>query len=87
LVHSAFLDRAWVAREEKLRDATQSDKPAYSDEIHRHIRYNVGSRSANMRPSGPLRVNNGDAMMPTLIAGTFAPKASFENHALRERLR
>ena len=23
-----------------------------------------------MRPSGPLRVNNGDAMMPTLTAGT-----------------
>jgi DNA-binding transcriptional LysR family regulator len=23
-----------------------------------------------VRPSGPLRVNNGDAMMPALIAGT-----------------
>jgi DNA-binding transcriptional LysR family regulator len=27
-------------------------------------------RSATVRPSGPLRVNNGDAMMPALIAGT-----------------
>jgi DNA-binding transcriptional LysR family regulator len=26
-------------------------------------------KSATVRPSGPLRVNNGDAMMPTLIAG------------------
>jgi DNA-binding transcriptional LysR family regulator len=25
--------------------------------------------SASVRPSGPLRVNNGDAMMPALIAG------------------
>src|SRR3979409_2571225 len=27
-------------------------------------------RTATVRPSGPLRVNNGDAMMPALIAGT-----------------
>ncbi len=27
-------------------------------------------KSASIRPSGPLRVNNGDAMMPALIAGT-----------------
>jgi DNA-binding transcriptional LysR family regulator len=27
-------------------------------------------KSATVRPSGPLRVNNGDAMMPALIAGT-----------------
>jgi DNA-binding transcriptional LysR family regulator len=26
-------------------------------------------KSASLRPSGPLRVNNGDAMMPALIAG------------------
>jgi DNA-binding transcriptional LysR family regulator len=26
-------------------------------------------KSASVRPSGPLRVNNGDAMMPALIAG------------------
>ncbi|HSZ75631.1 MAG TPA: substrate binding domain-containing protein, partial [Rhizomicrobium sp.] len=33
-------------------------------------RFTKGSRSASVRPSGPLRVNNGDAMMPFLIAGT-----------------
>jgi DNA-binding transcriptional LysR family regulator len=27
-------------------------------------------KSATVRPTGPLRVNNGDAMMPALIAGT-----------------
>jgi DNA-binding transcriptional LysR family regulator len=27
-------------------------------------------KSATVRPSGPLRVNNGDAMLPVLIAGT-----------------
>jgi DNA-binding transcriptional LysR family regulator len=27
-------------------------------------------KSATVRPSGPLRVNNGDAMLPALIAGT-----------------
>jgi DNA-binding transcriptional LysR family regulator len=27
-------------------------------------------KSATVRPSGPLRVNNGDAMMPALVAGT-----------------
>lgn len=27
-------------------------------------------KSATVRPSGPLRVNNGDAMMPALIAGS-----------------
>ena len=32
--------------------------------------FTKGSRSASVRPSGPLRVNNGDAMMPALIAGT-----------------
>jgi DNA-binding transcriptional LysR family regulator len=29
-----------------------------------------GGKSASVRPSGPLRVNNGDAIMPALIAGT-----------------
>jgi DNA-binding transcriptional LysR family regulator len=28
-----------------------------------------GGKSATVRPSGPLRVNNGDAMLPALIAG------------------
>ena len=33
-------------------------------------RFTKGIRSASVRPSGPLRVNNGDAMLPALIAGT-----------------
>src|SRR5580700_460191 len=33
-------------------------------------RFTKGAKSAGVRPSGPLRVNNGDAMMPALIAGT-----------------
>ena len=32
-------------------------------------RFAKGSKSVSVRPSGPLRVNNGDAMMPALIAG------------------
>jgi DNA-binding transcriptional LysR family regulator len=49
---------------------------------HRCIGYGHGSaaetwrfthrngKSATVRPSGPLRVNNGDAMLPALVAGT-----------------
>jgi DNA-binding transcriptional LysR family regulator len=33
-------------------------------------RFTKGGKSASVRPSGPLRANNGDAMMPALIAGT-----------------
>jgi DNA-binding transcriptional LysR family regulator len=33
-------------------------------------RFAKDGKSASVRPSGPLRVNNGDAMMPALIAGT-----------------
>jgi DNA-binding transcriptional LysR family regulator len=33
-------------------------------------RFTKDRRSATVRPSGPLRVNNGDAMMPALIAGS-----------------
>ena len=33
-------------------------------------RFSKDGKSATVRPSGPLRVNNGDAMMPALIAGT-----------------
>jgi DNA-binding transcriptional LysR family regulator len=32
-------------------------------------RFTKGSRSASVRPAGPLRANNGDAMMPALIEG------------------
>jgi DNA-binding transcriptional LysR family regulator len=33
-------------------------------------RFTKGKKSATVRPTGPLRANNGDAMMPALIAGT-----------------
>jgi DNA-binding transcriptional LysR family regulator len=33
-------------------------------------RFTKGAKSATVRPAGPLRVNNGDAMMPALTAGT-----------------
>jgi DNA-binding transcriptional LysR family regulator len=33
-------------------------------------RFTKDGKSAAVRPSGPLRVNNGDAMLPALIAGT-----------------
>jgi DNA-binding transcriptional LysR family regulator len=43
----------------------------YSDTTTSEVwRFTKGSKSASVRPSGPLRVNNGDAMMPALIAGT-----------------
>src|SRR5712671_1693982 len=32
--------------------------------------FTKGAKSASVQPSGPLRVNNGDAMMPALIAAT-----------------
>lgn len=44
---------------------------AYSYTMTAEIwRFTKGGKSASVRPSGPLRVNNGDAMMPALIAGT-----------------
>ena len=33
-------------------------------------RFTKDGKSATVRPSGPLRVNNGDAMLPALLAGT-----------------
>lgn len=43
----------------------------YSHTMNNEVwRFRRGGRSASVRPSGPLRVNNGDAMMPALIAGT-----------------
>ncbi len=32
-------------------------------------RFTKGRKSASVRPSGPLHVNNGDAMLPALLAG------------------
>ena len=49
-------------------------------------------KSATVRPSGPLRVNNGDAMMPALVAGVglgilpeFIPRPALDDGRL-ERL-
>jgi DNA-binding transcriptional LysR family regulator len=56
-------------------------------------RFTKGSKSASVRPSGPLRVNNGDAMMPALIAGTgvgilpeFFLRNAIESHLLERIL-
>jgi DNA-binding transcriptional LysR family regulator len=44
---------------------------AYSYTLNNEVwRFRKGSKSASVRPAGPLRVNNGDAMLPALIAGT-----------------
>ena len=44
---------------------------AYSYGVNGEVwRFRKGSKSASVRPAGPLRVNNGDAMMPALLAGT-----------------
>src|ERR1700739_4596394 len=37
---------------------------------HETWRFSKNGKSATVRPSGPLRANNGEAMMPALIAGT-----------------
>ena len=42
----------------------------YSYTVNSEVwRFSKGRKSASVRPSGPLRVNNGDAMIPALIAG------------------
>ena len=51
-------------------------------------RFTKGSKSATVKPSGPLRANNGDAMMPALLAGTglgILPEF-FVRQALESRL-
>jgi DNA-binding transcriptional LysR family regulator len=50
---------------------TQHRCISYSHALTNDVwRFRKGSRSASVRPSGPLRVNNGDAMMPALLAGS-----------------
>jgi DNA-binding transcriptional LysR family regulator len=50
---------------------TQHRCIGYSYTVNSEVwRFRKGRKSASVRPSGPLRVNNGDAMMPALIAGT-----------------
>jgi DNA-binding transcriptional LysR family regulator len=66
---------------------------AYSYAVNSEVlRFTKGRKSASVRPSGPLRVNNGEAMMPALIAGTglgilpeFLLREALEAHRL-ERL-
>ena len=42
----------------------------YSYTVNSEVwRFVKGRKSASVHPSGPLRVNNGDAMMPALVAG------------------
>jgi DNA-binding transcriptional LysR family regulator len=43
-------------------------------------RFTKGGKSATVRTAGPLRVNNGDAMMPALIAETFSECAPHVAH-------
>ena len=49
-------------------------------------RFTKNGKSATVRPSGPLRVSNfGDAMLPTLLAGT-GTSAFSQNSFLRDAL-
>jgi DNA-binding transcriptional LysR family regulator len=43
----------------------------YSYTVNNEVwRFTKGKKSVSVRPSGPLRVNNGDAMIPALVGGT-----------------
>lgn len=65
----AYLDRR--GRPKHPLHLTQHDCISYSYTMTTEAwRFTKGNKSASVRPSGPLRVNNGDAMMPALIAGT-----------------
>jgi DNA-binding transcriptional LysR family regulator len=53
------------------RDLTRHRCLSYSYTATSEVwHFTRGARSASVQPSGPLRVNNGDAMMPALIGGT-----------------
>jgi hypothetical protein len=47
-----FLDSDWIAHEEKLGIAPQTDNPAYSDGNHRHIQYSVSGFTLPSRANG-----------------------------------
>jgi len=65
----AYLDK--YGRPKHPLDLAEHRCIAYSYAMNTEVwRFTKGSKSASVRPSGPLRVNNGDAMMPALIAGT-----------------
>jgi DNA-binding transcriptional LysR family regulator len=64
----AYLDK--YGRPEHPRHLATHRCISYSYTMTTEVwRFTKGSKSASVRPSGPLRVNNGDAMMPALIAG------------------
>jgi DNA-binding transcriptional LysR family regulator len=66
---SAYLDKH--GRPKHPLHLTEHRCIGYSYTMNSEVwRFTKGSKSASVRPSGPLRVNNGDAMMPALIAGT-----------------
>ncbi len=87
----AYLDRH--GRPERPLDLTAHRCIGYSYATNTEIwRFTKGRQSLSVRPSGPLRVNNGDAMMPALLAGTgigilpeFFLREAIESHRL-ERL-
>jgi DNA-binding transcriptional LysR family regulator len=87
----AYLDKH--GRPKHPLHLTQHRCISYSYTVTSEVwRFRKGSKSASVRPSGPLRVNNGDAMMPALIAGTglgilpeFFIREALESHRL-ERL-
>jgi DNA-binding transcriptional LysR family regulator len=65
----AYLDK--YGRPKHPLHLTQHHCIGYSYTMNAEVwRFSQGSKSASVRPSGPLRVNNGDAMMPALFAGT-----------------
>ncbi|PSJ60884.1 LysR family transcriptional regulator [Pseudaminobacter soli (ex Li et al. 2025)] len=64
----AYLDKH--GRPRQPLDLSQHRCISYSYTMTTEIwRFTKGSKSVSVRPSGPLRVNNGDAMLPALIAG------------------
>ena len=66
---AAYLDRH--GRPKHPLHLTEHRCIGYSYAVNSEVwRFTKGSKSASVRPSGPLRVNNGDAMMPALLAGT-----------------
>ena len=65
----AYLDKD--GRPKHPLHLTQHRSVCYSYTMAAEVwRFTKGSKSASVRPAGPLRVNNGHAMMPALLAGT-----------------
>src|SRR5216684_1574597 len=74
----AMVDLVGEGFDAAIRIAAMPDSSLVARRLCEMPPYLVGSpaylrkhgKSATVRPSGPLRVNNGDAMMPALVAGT-----------------